>query len=42
MVTATCHSKGCLNFEQPIVITEIVDYVVCGPCGELVTDIKAV
>lgn len=49
MTAVTCHTEGCLNAEIPIDLdltweddegeTHNVDAVVCGVCGQPITDI---
>jgi hypothetical protein len=49
MATVTCHTAGCGNAEQPIVIGLLVEdddgipllshTVACGPCGQPITDV---
>lgn len=36
---ATCETAGCVNSYQPIPIGETDGVVICGPCGEPVTNI---
>ena len=47
-VTATCHTDGCGNNGEPITFDEPLDEngqlisllnVVCGPCGQPITDV---
>lgn len=43
----TCHTPGCGNAEQPIDLTFpdvdghplVLDAVLCGPCGQPITDV---
>lgn len=44
MKVATCHTEGCENAEHPIALDfipegEDVDVVVCGACGQVVSDV---
>ena len=39
MVYATCRTDGCLNALIPIDIQEGAATVVCGPCGQPITDL---
>lgn len=36
--TVTCHTLGCGNAEVAITLP-VSEVVVCGPCGELITDV---
>ena len=36
---ATCHTEGCENGLQPIEIPNDPDLVLCGPCGQPITDL---
>jgi len=38
-VYATCHTTGCGNEHIPIPIAEVPGTVVCGPCGQPITDL---
>lgn len=48
MATVTCHTDGCANKDHPIVldldwtdeegVTHTVDMVICGVCGQPITD----
>jgi hypothetical protein len=51
MNTLVCHTDGCLNQDQPVQYdlavvdptdgtTSYVDNVLCGPCGQPITDIQ--
>lgn len=37
----TCHTTGCENSEIVILINAVADspYIICGPCGNQITDI---
>lgn len=41
-VVATCHTEDCQNADVPIQV-QVVEgpdpYVVCGPCGQRITDL---
>lgn len=37
--TVTCHTVGCENDGIGIVIIEPGEIIVCGPCGQQITDI---
>ena len=37
---ATCHTMGCENAAVPIPIPEAPGTVVCGPCGQPITDLS--
>jgi len=37
--TVTCHTRGCLNENIPIAIL-LTGTVICGPCGQVITDIE--
>lgn len=34
----TCHADGCINGEIPILFEDPADTVICGPCGQEITD----
>lgn len=36
--TVTCHTEGCRNFDIPITFRCVMT-VICGACGEQITDI---
>lgn len=36
--TVICHTDGCENAGVPITLP-VADVVVCGPCGQTITDI---
>lgn len=40
----TCHTAECGNAEHVIRVlaTETDPYIVCGPCGQLITDLEPV
>jgi hypothetical protein len=41
MMHATCHTPACENAETPIPIPADPGDVVCGPCGQPITDLTA-
>ena len=38
MTIVTCKTAGCVNKDIPISFEEIGDIVICGPCGNEITD----
>lgn len=38
MTIVTCKTAGCVNKDIPISFEEIADTVICGPCGNEITD----
>jgi ribosomal protein S27E len=34
----TCHTDGCENAGIPILFIDPADTVICGPCGQEITD----
>jgi hypothetical protein len=44
LFNVTCHQSNCFNFEQTIAINAVTDSpnVICGPCGNEITDIQPV
>lgn len=37
---ATCHTPTCENQGVPILVPEDAETVVCGPCGQPITDLS--
>lgn len=38
IVNLICHTDGCENAEIVIPFTDPLDMVICGPCGQEITD----
>lgn len=38
MVKVICHTLGCINAEKEILLEGEVFTVICGPCGQEITD----
>lgn len=38
VVNVTCHTDGCENADVAIPFVDPADTVICGPCGQVITD----